>query len=414
MTRKTRKTALANRLHAAPAPVPSLQKLSLFRAILTDPDNPDHMLCYRLELPLGVSPGHVDAALQHVATKHRELTARFGLAPEGIAKSYTPGPVPFRALNLGAQSFQEWATAIARPHELEPARGPMIRAFFVSAGKEQTLFVQISHLVMDALSAPPLLRDFLDALDRLRNGQSLPAPEPDHCYAVYARRQRQDLTTLRQDPALTTQVQELARAATNRLDPLPDPQRLQRHLHGPAWSRIEAAARKHGASPAMVLTTAMADLALSVTELDRLTLSVFHANRNDPALISTVGLFAEPRLCAVRTSGKPLHSQLTEALAAPHVPLEFLLAMLRQAGIETREQAALGYINFVERIDTGGASVTAWEPPGEADQPSPYPIDARLYRQADGIEITLTLRWPNLRHSAAEEALDRSLDRLLA
>ncbi|MFO7586810.1 MAG: amino acid adenylation domain-containing protein [Gemmatimonadota bacterium] len=144
-----------------------------------------------------LAPTRVRAALESLLAHHDALRLRFRESPEGWVQSFEGpgGPVPFEWEDLSMLDDEASRAEIERRCDiwqgsLDLAEGPVVRVvcFHLGRGRRDRLLFVAHHLVVDAVSWPILLEDFLSAYGQASDGGEIRLPRKTTSYRAWAER----------------------------------------------------------------------------------------------------------------------------------------------------------------------------------------------------------------------------------
>ncbi len=378
-----------------------------------EPANPLYNMAGALSLTGRLDAAALRRAIQAVVARHETLRTRFGLVDGGAVQWAAPAPefaLPIVDLAGIAGDARDAATLrlaeaeARRPFDL--ARPPLLRATLLRQGTERHLLVLVLHHVAgDGLSIAILARE---AAALYQAFASRPAADDDAAaaaaglatlpvqYADYAAWQRQWLAGEARAELLAFWRRQLAGLPPAIDLPIdrPRPER-SRHLGGQVPARLDAAtcaalrqlARRHGATPFMVLLAAFQALLARTCGQTDLAVGTPASNRPRPELEGLIGLFVNTVVLRGDLAGRP--------------PLDQLLRRAREAALGAFAHQQLPFDAVVEELQPRRDAVRS--PLFQVMlvvQPAPLPaprlpgIDARWQPVAAGTakyEFTLTL-----------------------
>jgi len=293
-------------------------------------------------------------ALAEVVARHQALRATFATAADGsprqrIAAPHAPdlavvdlrgAPAPGRERQL-RRHVQEEVTA---PFDL--TRGPLLRARLLRLGDhEHVLVVNVHHIACDGWSLDRLFQETAQLYQAFAAGSPSPLPPLPLQYADFAAWQRASLA----DPGVAAQLAwwvdhlrdapQVLDLAADRPRPAARSGRGRRRpiaLSASVATRLRALARRHGATPFMVLLASFSVLLHRCSGSDDLLVGCPVGGRPRSELEPLIGNFVNtlPLRCDLR--GDPAFAELLarvrdETLAAldhQDVPFELLVERL--------------------------------------------------------------------------------------
>ncbi|MFL5383051.1 MAG: amino acid adenylation domain-containing protein, partial [Longimicrobiaceae bacterium] len=243
-------------------------------------------------------------------------------------------------------AYQRLATEeIARPMELEA--GPLFRAALVRAAEDDHLFLwSIHHAVSDGWSTGVFDRELTALYEAFAAGREPSLPPLPLQYGDYAARQRERLSgeALRREaewwrerlagaPALLELPTDRPRPAT-RSD---RGETIGFELPDDATARVDALARREGASPFMVLLAAFQAVLSRWSGQDDVLVGTPIANRPTPELEGLIGYFANTLVLRGDLSGDPTFREL--------------LARVRETTLGAYDHQELPFEKLVEELN---------------------------------------------------------------
>ncbi|GIF17209.1 hypothetical protein Ate01nite_72410 [Actinoplanes teichomyceticus] len=260
----------------------------------------------RLRGPL--DPAALRTALSALAARHESLRTTFVAGDDGAGRQVIAerGDLPLHVADLGDVPADErdaaldrlLAEQLSRPFDL--CRGPLGRATLIAlAEHEHVLLLAQHHIVTDGWSVRVLCSEFAQLYDAAVRGVPAGLGEPGLDYADFAQWEREQLT----EPLLESRLEywrtRLAGAQQLQLPtdrpatagpgtaggvhrvPLPDE----------LVARLAAVARRHGATPFMVLVAAVQALLARYSNQRDIVLGTVTSGRERAELDRVVGFF---------------------------------------------------------------------------------------------------------------------------
>ncbi|HSF42757.1 MAG TPA: amino acid adenylation domain-containing protein, partial [Thermoanaerobaculia bacterium] len=299
------------------------------------------------------------AALSGVVARHEALRTVLAEVDGVPVQEIRPAePVALPVVDLSAVPSEEAARLTAeeavRPFDL--AAGPLLRAALLVLGPtEHRLLLNQHHVVSDAWSLELLLRE----LTALYGGAEL--PELPVQYADFAAWQRRRLSGEALENLVHFWRERLA-GAPEAIDlPTDRPRPAVRSFRGrvietrpAAPLPLEETARRHGATPFMVLLAAYAAFLKRVTGQDDVVVGTPAAGRTGPEVQELIGFFANILPLRVHPVGDPRVTALLDrvrgtvlsAYARQELPFEKIVEAVapgRDLSKNPIFQVALGY-----------------------------------------------------------------------
>ena len=300
------------------------------------------------------SPAVFAALLGEVVRRHEVLRTTFReadgqpvqvIAPAGL---WTLPLVDLSALPAELRGARAKALAQEesdRPFDL--ARGPLLRAVLLRlAPAEHALLLTMHHIVSDGWSMGVLVREITALYGAARAGSPSPLPELPIQYADFAVWQRGWLRGEVLERQLAYWREKLAGVPAT-LDlptdrPLPPERthagaRLRLPLPAGFAADLASFARRHEATPFMVLLAAFQALLSRLTGQEELTVGSPIANRNREEIEPLIGFFVNTLVLRGDLAGDPSFEELLarvrkttlEAYAHQDLPFERLVEALR-------------------------------------------------------------------------------------
>ncbi|GJG89253.1 hypothetical protein tb265_44340 [Gemmatimonadetes bacterium T265] len=293
-------------------------------------------------------------ALTLLAERHELLRARFA-DEDGTPRLLldAPGPVALEVVDLGGLPEAERpveAERVARARARAPfdlAREHPFRATVVRlAGDDQVLVLASHHIALDGWSLGILYRELAAAYDAYRAGADPALPPVRVRFGDYATWQRGRLSGARLDALLGFWRGQLGDA----VEPLALPTDFPRPaaptfagaretlaLGAEASARVRELARRHGATPYMVLLTAYATVLHRYTGRDDVLVGSGSAGRGVRELEGVVGYLNNTLVQRANFAGDPTFAELLARVRASaldaydhqEIPLEKLVLELR-------------------------------------------------------------------------------------
>lgn len=305
----------------------------------------------RLRGPLDVPA--LQESFQQLVRRHEALRTRFP-ATEGrpFQEVLTSAPVTVRTLALDTLPVSDREAALEQllseeaeqPFDL--ARGPLMRVALARlAPDEHVLSVTLHHIIADGGSLRVLTRELAALYTALRRGHDADLPELPIQYADYAHWQRDLLQGPVLETLLTYWKQRLAglpllELPTDRPRPAVPNFRAGTHavaLPRPVSEAVESMARRHGATPYMVLLTAFSAVLGCFSGQREFAIGTPIAGRTHAKLEGLVGLLVNTVVIRTDLTGTPTGQEL--------------LARVREAALGAYAHADLPFEKLVEAIN---------------------------------------------------------------
>ncbi|MFP2964376.1 condensation domain-containing protein, partial [Myxococcus sp. 1LA] len=302
----------------------------------------------RLDGPLDVSV--LERAFSELVRRHEVLRTAFpeeGGAP--VQRIAPPAPVRIPIVEVGSQGASEVQRHVRAEvdRSFDLSHGPLLRPRLLKQdARAHVLVVMLHHIVSDGWSASVLLRELAALYAAFAQGLPSPLPELPVQYADYALWQRGWL----RDEALDAQVRYWRDALADSpryLDlPTDRPRPAAQTFRGGVqrqswpkslWHRVEALARREGATPFMVLLAAYQTVLWRYSGQGDISVGFPIAGRTHAETEGLIGLFANTLVLRARVHSehafRDLLAQVREvtlgAYAHQHVPFEKLVEALQ-------------------------------------------------------------------------------------
>jgi amino acid adenylation domain-containing protein len=301
-----------------------------------------------------ISPAVFAAVLGEVVRRHEALRTTFrevdGRPAQVIAPAggWTLPLIDLAALPAGLREAQARRLAqeeAERPFDLE--RGPLLRATLLRlAPAGHALLLDMHHIVSDGWSIGVLVREITALYGAAATGAPSPLPELPVQYADFAVWQRGWLRGEELERQISYWRQALAGAPASLELPADRPLPAERtyaggRLHapfGPAFTRgLALLARRHEATPFMVLLAGFQALLTRMTGSEDLTVGSPIANRNRAEIEPLIGFFVNTLVLRGDLAGDPTFRELIgrvrkttlEAYSHQDLPFEQLVEELK-------------------------------------------------------------------------------------
>ncbi|RKH00529.1 amino acid adenylation domain-containing protein, partial [Corallococcus sp. CA047B] len=313
-------------------------------------------------------PETLSRSLNELVRRHEALRTTF-VARDGVLfqQVHAPSPVSLTVEDVVSQDsvsrealLDAWAVRDAQ-QPMDMFTGPLLRFVLLRfAPEDHVLLVFVHHLIADGWSVGVLSRELAALYGAFGDQRPSPLPEPALQYGDFAAWQQSYLTPQALAPELAWWKQTLSGApsllslATDKLRP----QRLSsqgarrlRVLPAPLMAKLNALGRREGATPFMMLVSALATVLHRWSGQTDFILGSATSGRDVPGTRSLVGdctnfLPLRLRLPADTTVSGLLSSvkQTTlDALAHGYVPYDHVLAVA-QPGSQRRELYNIAFV----------------------------------------------------------------------
>jgi amino acid adenylation domain-containing protein len=320
-----------------------------------DPEGAAYHVPGALHLTGRLDDAALEGALAALAGRHEALRTTFALAGEDPVQRIAPfgdGPrlprVDLRMLPEGVRAAEAERLAVAGgrlPFDL--GRGPLLRALLLRLGEEEsTLLLTLHHIVADGWSLGVLLRELAVFYRAFATGEEPeplpPLPVQVADFAVWQRSwMRGEALRSRLDGwrERLAGAEWALRLPTDRPRPPHRPARgraLRFRLGEEIAAGVEAAARRQGATPFMVLLAAWNALLHRYTGQDDLSVGSPIAQRDRVEIEGVIGCFVNTLVLRTRVAGE-------EGFAG-------LLARVREVTLDAYEHQDLPFELLVEAL----------------------------------------------------------------
>ncbi len=379
-----------------------------------EPDSPAYQITSATRLSGPVDVDRLRAAVRLLTERHDMLRSAFPAGPDGHPGRYVRASVtsPVRVLDVTdrrAAQRVEAADEAIRAHLERPfnvAEAPLFRLLLVRVGElDHRLALSVHHLIADGWSLGVIHRELAELY---RLGAAAQLPEPVLSFDAFAAAEAARASSA-EDPGLAYWRAQLAglpqlelpMAATTEATASSVGARMEFQLTEELAGRLEQLGKRHGASLYMVLAAALAALLHRYSGQTDIVLGSPVANRADPGLERTVGLFVNSvvlrtdltedpsittllnrvrltALAALEHQGTPFEQVVTELKperSLSHNPLFQVMFALQTAD---SDQLALGGVP--------GESMNA-----DLDV-ARFDLEWTLWRRPDGIRVRVNYR----------------------
>ncbi len=358
-----------------------------------DPQSPAYNIPAPLRIAAPLDLAVLRRALGEIVRRHEALRTTFTVIDGEPAQVVAPElALDVEVVDLRALAPEAREAELARAASLDAMRpfslaaGPLLRASVIRlADADQVLLLTMHHIVSDGWSMGILLRELNALYAAFAQGRGSPLPELPVQYADFSSWQRELLQGEVLERHLGYWRKQLAGIAELLDLPIDHPRpRVQTHrgaghaitLDPRRYDALRALARKHQATPFMVMFAAFATLLHRLTGQDDIAVGSPIANRRRAELEGLIGLFVNTLVLRADLSRDPTFVELLarvrettlEAFAHQDLPFERLVEELQP----TRNAAhnPLFQVMFLlqsrEADASGGAGAGA--PPGPALQ----------------------------------------------
>jgi amino acid adenylation domain-containing protein len=270
----------------------------------------------RLRGPLDA--GALEASLARVVARHEILRTTFEEVDGEPRQRIAPAAADrFAVEDLTGLETGAWLARaqeeVRRPFDL--ARGPLLRArLYRLAEQDHALALILHHAAADAWSFGVLAREVAQVYAALLDGRDPALPALEVQFADYAAWQRQRLAAGRLEEGLAYWRRALE-GAPRRLElPADGPVREEAGARGSVFrfeldrglrAKVEALARRAGATPFMALLSGFAATLSRLCGERDLVIGTAMANRSHPALERLIGYFVNTVALRVDLAGDP-------------------------------------------------------------------------------------------------------------
>ncbi|WP_437819688.1 amino acid adenylation domain-containing protein [Sorangium sp. So ce1078] len=294
----------------------------------------------------------LSSALAALVRRHWSLRTVFVASPTPVQKIREPESAPAEVVDLRGMPADE-AEAVARAWAsreqatgFDLARGPVFRARLFRLDHDVCLLVlAMHHIVTDAWSFQPLVRDLAELYRSARRGGPATLPELPLQYVDFAAWQRRHLTGKRLADKLaywTSRLRGLPVLELQTDRPRPPVQTFAGAervlpLDARLMAQVDELARSRGATRFMVLLAALGVLLKRSSGQDDLAIGTAIANRPRPELEPLVGFFVNTIVMRLDLGGDPTFDEL--------------LARARKVALEAFEHQDAPFEKVVEAVN---------------------------------------------------------------
>ncbi len=405
---------LAQVPRSAPLPLSLAQeRLWLFDQL--SPGSPIYNVPIALRLRGALDVPALERSLGEIVRRHEALRTVFReVAGRPVQHLLPPGGLELPVVELGGLPRQE-AEEQARRRALEEAsrpfelsRGPLMRVLLIRlGGDEHVLCLTLHHIVSDGWSGGVFLRELATLYGAFLRGQPSPLPELTFQYADYAVWHRSSLESGVLEENLSYWKRQLAGLPSLQLrtdKPRPPGERFfgdgrRFHLGGEMVSRLEALARREGATLFMALLAVFDTLLHRYTAQDDIVVGTDIANRDREELEGLIGFFTNQLVLRTDIAGNPTFRELLararkvtlEAYEHQDMPFGRLVQELRS------ERDATGQPLFQAKLVLENAPMPALKLPGlslelmerESNGTARWDLLLIFAPERDGLEVTV-------------------------
>jgi amino acid adenylation domain-containing protein len=293
----------------------------------------------------------LERALSELVARHEALRTTFEDKGGSVTQIiHPPAPVRLERRDLARVPAADRERIAAEQIRREASvsfdlrRGPVFRAKLLVLGPTEHVLLLTTHrIVSDGRSEGILARELGRLYDAFRTAAQSPLAPVELQYGDYAAWEREQASDL--DPQIAFWKDSLAGAPvalalpTDR--PRPAKQRLRgalvtRDLDAAVRDRLHARAREHGATPYMVLLSALGALLARLSGQSEVVVAAPILNRNGPELERTIGPFTNTLPVRVDVGDNPTFAALLTrvrdttlaAFTNGHVPFERIVQEL--------------------------------------------------------------------------------------
>ena len=342
------------------------------RLLVKDPTTFNVALKYHMTGHVRV--GDLERALRTVTARHESLRTCFIGDEDEVDQAFQKvlARSPIRLEHKKIQSAEEALTEydLLRAHEFDLASGPLLRMILlILSTTSHYLLVNAHHIIMDVTSFQVLLSD----MDKAYNGQHL-GPRPRQ-YPEFSVAQRQALDQGQMtdelkywqgvfpadDPPPILPLLAMGRSSSRTAITNYEVYQVAAKLEPAMVTRIKSLAKAQRSTPFHFYLAAFKTMLFSFTDAQDLTIGIADANRNDSALLGSVGFFMN--LLALRfrrQSRQRFADAITEArntayagLEHSRLPFDVLLKELKVARSSSYNPFFQAFFDYRQR-DRGG------------------------------------------------------------
>lgn len=399
-----------------------------------EPDSPAYQITSAARLHGPVDPERLRAALLRLTERHDLLRSGFPAGPDGLPTRWVRAAVeaPLTVLDLSGQPPGTAAAAageavrlhLARPFDVTEA--PLCRLLLVRLGPEEyQLALSVHHLVADGWSLGVLHRELAQlydagpgatlpgpgtSFDAFAAGEAARAGDPADPGRSYWRSQLGGLPQV-----------ELPMAGGRSASAGSAGRRVERHLPEELATGLERLGQRRGASLYTVLAAGLAGLLHRYSGQTDIAFGSPVANRSDPGLAGTVGLFVNTVVLRTDLTGAPSTTVLLDRVRAATLgALEHQDTPFEQVVADLQPERSLSHnplfqVMFaLQNADSGDLTlggVPAKPLPAGLDV-ARFDLEFTVWRRPDGLRLRLNHRWPMFSDAAAG-ALATAYEKLL-
>jgi amino acid adenylation domain-containing protein/thioester reductase-like protein len=389
-----------------------------------EPDSPAYQITSAARLAGPVDEERLRAAVRRLTERHDLLRSAFPAGPDGLPRRLVRAAVrpPLTVLDLTGRPAGDRAAAadgaiwehLARPFDV--AAAPLFRLLLVRLGPaEHRLALNVHHLIADGWSLGVLHRELSELYG---GGPDVRLPEPGTSFDAFAATEAEH--SRYEDPGrvywrtqLTGLPQvELPMAGERPVTAGSAGYRVEQHLPEDLALRLEQLGQRHNASLYMVLAAGLAGLLHRYSGQTDIAFGSPVANRTDPGLAHTVGLFVNSVVLRTDLTGDPSTATLLGRVRAATLgALNHQSTPFEQVVADLQPERSLGHnplfqVMFaLQNADSGHLALDGV--PGEpiaADlDVARFDLELTMWRQPDGLRLRVNYRAPMFAGDTAAE-----------
>jgi amino acid adenylation domain-containing protein len=357
------------------------------------------------------------AALREIVRRHEALRTVFRLEvgePVQWSPWHEAPDAPLPRIDLAALAALAAPAAAAEEERLaremstapfDLARGPLWRACALRLGPTRhTLVLTLHHIVADGWSLRILFSELVALYEALAAGRPSPLPELPVQYADWAVWQREQLPGVLEaqlawwrERLARLPVLVLAGDGSRSTSAAPRAGLRSARLPAPVAIELERIARRHGATPFMLLLAAFQAQLARHTGAPAVPVGTPVANRGRAEIEGVIGLFVNTLVLATPVDGNPTFLELLArarevclgAYAHQDLPFERLVEELRPDRDGGRNPLFQAFFQQEEPLPAGRLGEAIAEV-GRLETGSPkFDLSLSVMREAEGFVATL-------------------------